>query len=141
MKEITLYQARDGHRFDKRSDCANHEWLLDKIDALSVLLPAIPEGCDFLNGKGYLQHNPEKLEKYRLGLLDLIEKKIDHSWVKQTRDKKAHPSYLARLLDESASPLGNAWNRLLTIDKQGREWGQPYYAENPTQGQQFCLNP
>ena len=37
-------------------------------------------------------------------------------------------------------PLERAWGRIACIDKQFREWGQQYFANNPSEGKQVRLN-
>lgn len=141
MKVITKYQADDGTEFNSKLDCMKHEVLCEKIQQIMALLPKRPDDMEFANGHGYVQHAEKSVIQFRNRLLALMDGQIDHPWVGETRQGKAHPSYLARLLDDSASPLGAAWNRLLMIDKKFREWGQPYYAMHPDRGEQTRLNP
>jgi hypothetical protein len=44
-------------------------------------------------------------------------------------DDKIDLSYVGRLIsDYNIGPLNSAWYRLQCIDKEGKEFGQPYFA-------------
>ena len=143
MRKITVWVANDGCRFDKASDCKKYEVFAAKVAKVVALLPPVPkdDGCSFGNGHGYIQHDPKVVKQYKGLLLDLIETKTDHKWVKQARADNIHPSWIGRLLSDMGNrPLDNAWYRMSCMDKSCREWGQPYFANNPDKGDQKCLN-
>lgn len=146
MKTITRYAADDGSEFNTAKLCKSYEALCAKVTKAIAPLgkkPGYKSSCSFENGHGYLQHTSTTIWNVRNTLIDLIiAAKIKHNWVEESRDGLAHPSYVARLLDDySVTCLSKAWGRLLCIDKANREWGQPYYAEHPDEAQEHkCLN-
>lgn len=144
MKKITKYEAVDGTEFDTENECATYEKLMEKVNSIMAELPNKPndDGCHFSNGGGYIQHDKTVLQNVKTKLLIEIKKHIDHKWVDETmKDETVHPSYVDRLLDDyHIQPLRNAWGRILCIDNKAREWGQPYFAYNPTKGTQVKLN-
>jgi hypothetical protein len=140
MKKIQKYQAEDGREFFDKKECEDYEVLCAKTIVIMSQLPSKPddEYCRFSNGHGFIQHDEAVVAKVKNELLDLIGTKIEHKWIEQSRSGSAHPSYVGRLLDDyGIRPLSTAWSRLYCIDKYFREWGQPYYAINPDEGEQF----
>lgn len=145
MRKIVKYKAVDNTEFDFEKDCLEYEYLIKRVKAIMKVLPKLPEndGCSFSNGGGYIQHDRATLRKVKLELLEQIKKYVNHDWVQQTIDNEnTHSSWVARLLDDyNIRPLRSAWYRFSCIDDLDREWGQPYYALNPTEGKQICINP
>jgi len=140
MKQITKWQADDGTEFTDEIVCLDYELLCGKVTKIMSAFPVPPEGCVFANGGGYLQLSEEVVTTVRNQILDLIATKIDHHWVEESRDPRIHTSWVARLVgDYNIRPLSAAWERLSCIDNQWREWGQPYYANNPDEGCQIEL--
>lgn len=134
MQAIQKYRADDGAEFAAEVDCIAHEALCAEVTEIMATLPKRPsdEGCRFSNGHGYLQHTPEKFWPARDALLRVAKRLIPHKWIDQALvDKTVHASWAGRLIDETSRPLARAWYRLMCIDKDLREWGQPYYANNP----------
>jgi len=141
MKILTKYQAFDGCLFDSEKQCVERDNLVGSLARIARNLAAVPDGCDFANGSGYIQQSQAAVERYKLALLTLIEVEIKHEWIEETRKGRAHVSYVARLLDDAGPDcLSVAWNRLMRIDQYNREWGQPFYAINPDKGTQKQLN-
>jgi hypothetical protein len=144
MKIITKYQAYNGTEFTDQAECEAYEARSRRADDIIALLPPKPElpGCEFENGGGFLQHDRVTFLNVRRQLLELGKEEFQHSWFDQSlADESVHPSYVARLLgDGSNKQLERAWHRISCTDKQYREWGQPYYANNPDEGKQVCLN-
>lgn len=145
MKTLTKFQAIDGVEFYDEAECIEYESLINKIDKIISQLPPLPkdDGCKFANGGGFIQHDKNTLRSVKLNLLEEIKKHIEHRWIQQTiDDDNIHPSYVGRLVDDHGiRPINNAWHRFMCIDKLGREWGQPYYANNPDKGEQVCIFP
>jgi len=142
MKEITKYKAVDGTEFNSPQTCTEYEALIDTVKDIMSELPPLPEndGCSFVNGGGFIQHDLIILRHVKHSLLELMKKYIDHEWVQQTiDDDNVHPSWVGRMVDDNR-PLRDAWHRIYCTDKLGREWGQPYYVENPDRAKQFCIN-
>ncbi len=144
MKTITKFQAVDGKEFTDKQECLKYEELIIEVDIIMSVLPETPknDACNFSNGGGFLQHKKRVLRTSKIEILELCKKYIDHHWIQQTIDDcTVDPSWVARLLsDYNIQPLNNAWYRFSCIDKQSREWGQPYYANNPNEGEQISLS-
>lgn len=141
MEKIIKYKTIDGEEFENKEDGENHESLIDRVGNLMSLLPKTPN-TDFFNGEGFIQHDRKNLIRVRRNLLEICKEYIDHNWIHQTIDNETvDPSWVARLLgDYNIRPLCKAWNRFYCIDNKYREWGQPYFALNPEEGINKCLN-
>ena len=137
MQAIQKFKADDGAEFNTEAACLEYEALGAEVAEVMATLPARPndDGCRFSNGEGYLQHDAATLHRARVSILKIAQRFASNpSWIQQTIDDPAgcHPSWAGRLIDECCSlPVSRAWYRFMCIDKQGREWGQPYYANNP----------
>ncbi len=144
MKIITKYVASDGEEFNSESSCAEHEQLIKWCDDLMKMLPELPkdDGCEFANGNGYIQHEKEIFETYRMAILKAAQDRIDHEWISQTiTDDSIHPSWVGKLLYEhDYAPLYNVWIRVMNTDKDFREYGQGYYAANPHEAKGGAIN-
>lgn len=127
--QLTKYESDDGALFDSAKECADHEKMVKALKTIMAPLGKKPKdpGCVFANGGGYIQHNFEDVEKAKSRLVDLFNK---------GRKEKMSFSYLGRYLDDSLSVAYGEWVRLYCVDGQGREWGQPFYALTPGQGEQ-----
>lgn len=91
----------------------------------SMLEPIPDIGTGFANGEGYVLQDPEVVQEIRDYFID-----------------RYGSYYVAgRTLDDGGSPLYGVFMRVFTVDKYSREWGQPFYANNPNEGKQFCHNP
>ncbi len=99
-------------------------WAL-KLRSDGVLAPAMPD-------------DPAVVRDIRRAIVALCAK--FHDWFRRHDPDTIHPmSFAMRLLSEAGpSLLSGAWHRLAMIDAEGREWGQPYYAEHPSKAKQFA---
>lgn len=144
MKKISKFVADDGVEFFQRDECEKYEALTARIALVMSDFPAKPkdDGCSFASGGGYLQHDTVTFYRVRDAILRIAKEVAPHRWIDDCiADKNAHPSYVARILgDYACRPLSDAWYRFMCIDSQQREWGQPYFATNPKDGAQVCLN-
>ena len=144
MESIIKYKAKDGKEFTSESGCLEYEKLIDHVDLIMSELNPIPkdDGCHFSNGGGFIQQDIKTFKKVRIEILKEIGKNIDHPWVKQALDNpEAHPSWIDRLVgDYGIAPLNSAWYRIGCTDLLGREWGQPYFRNNPHEAKQIQLN-
>jgi hypothetical protein len=145
MKAITMYEAEDGSRFTDAGEAAKRDGILEAVAAVMAPLGVVPEhdGCDFENGHGYYQHDPGTIRSVRLALYELSKEKLrwwtdgqieNHGMTHERLALEVHPSWHLRMLDGSCRPLEKAWTRIYRIDSQGREWGQPYFADNTPSG-------
>lgn len=127
--KLTKYEAEDGALFDSEIECTKHERLVKELKAIMKPLGKKPKdpGCRFANGDGYIQHDLEDVEKAKQDLLNLFNR---------GQKEKMGFSYLGRYLNDNMSPAYDEWLRLYSVDVHGREWGQPFYAQNPGKGKQ-----
>lgn len=130
MKEIVKvqYQADDGTLFSSREQCANYELSSSKIDAIVSKLGTKPN----LNDEQYVQHSMSDVNYVRRELCLLANSVWEHKWFIQTaEDPFTHSYWAGRLISEMDNPkLNAAWYRIMCIDSNGREWQQPYFANN-----------
>lgn len=82
------------------------------------------------NGDSYVQHTYRAVARFILDvdgwLEEFASERIVRSWREDPR------GLVGRLLDDSGDHIGYGFNyRLACIDGANREWGQPYYANNP----------
>ena len=141
MEQITKFKAIDGTEFYSENECLDYENLIARVNAIMGKLPVRPNDTDFINGEGFIQHEKSDLITTRIAILEICKEYINHKWVQQTMDNETvHPSWVGRLLgDYGIKPLEKAWDRFYCIDNHFREWGQPYFAANPDEGQQVRL--
>lgn len=145
MNVITKYQSEDGAEFTSADACSAYEALVSNVREIMERLPERPDlpGCEFQNGGGYVQHNTENVLSVRKALLELAAPYCTYvDWVaKAIDDTSIHPSWPSRIIGEACpSPLSHAWYRFMCMDSEWREWGQPYYANNPDRATQKRLN-
>ena len=144
MKTINKFRADDGAEFATEAACMAHEALCAEITEIMATLPNRPDdkGCEFSNGHGYLQHNADTFWRARDALLRVANRLSPHKWFDQSlADRSVHSSWAGRIIGELEKPLWQAWRRIECVDENLREWGQPYYAANPRQGEQIELPP
>lgn len=141
MKIINKYVANDGREFNTERHCLAHEKVLIKIENAHKLLgkrsvERHEDSCDFANGGGYIQHTKKEVLNFKKAIVELCKKEFKDK-VFRLPLKEIHPGgFGGRIIDESSSPLRESWSRLFCIDEYNREWGQPFYALNPTKGVQ-----
>ena len=143
MEAITKYRADDGSEFRTQAECLAHEALCAEIAAVVATLPPLPsdDGCRFSNGHGFIQHDPANFYAARTSLLKIAQRVCPHKWIDQSlADSTVDSGWAGRIIGESSAPLNRAWYRVSCVDKNLREWGQPYYATHPDQGEQIRLN-
>lgn len=100
----------DGMMYKTEADAMRHDIVIAQCREVEsrVLKGARPDSCDFTNGVlGYIQH----ASGTRDTLFDDLKK------LGATRD--------------SDGAVGRLLSRAYCLDEQDREWGQPYYANNP----------
>lgn len=144
METITKYKACDGKEFTDSKECIDYKKLIDDVNIIMSQLKPKPnyDNCSFSNGNGFIQHENTKFVKVKNQILELCKKYIDHKWIQQAiDDDSVDLSYVGRLLsDHGIRPLNDAWYRLQCVDHKYREWGQPFYAINPSKGKQIELH-
>ncbi len=144
MKKITKYLATDGTEFGTKAKCKERDNLINICNGLVSLLPQLPtnDGCEFVNGNGYIQHDKDIFESFRECILTLANSFIDHKWIKEAlAGVEMHPSFIGKVLYESDHfTLYLAWNRVVNTDKLYREFGQMYFALNPERAKLHRIN-
>jgi hypothetical protein len=90
----------------------------------------------FKNGSGYIQHNRHDVISARRKLMKAIYEGVDPF------DQRINDYAFGRMLDDTNNPHYGTYVRLfLCIDnKTWREYGQPYFAINPGEAEDVCLN-
>ena len=145
MKTVTRYVSDDGIEWqDQQSAETRDKMVADVADAMSELKQTPGTG----NWEGYVQQSAAAVQRCREKLFEIANvegvlkwwiasQKADHG--KTDADIIAfHPSWMGRVLD-GQGPLSAAYSRLCAIDRQHREWDQPYYAQNPGEGKDVCV--
>lgn len=137
MKPITQFQSETGRIFKDEESALKHDALFKAQNEVSKLLPqAVDDSCEFSNGGGFIQHTPNDIEAFSLGLRRLLAMEFgDDSAIVKHWDA-GNSGYIGRYLDNSGSNTYRLLDRFLAIDKLGREWGQPFYAAYPEDGRQ-----
>lgn len=143
MDIITKYKSFDGVEFLTALDCEEHEFNLKQANLIMSELPDRTDSRNFSNGMGYIQHDSESILKVRNKFLEFCKRYTDMEWIQETIDSgfDVDPSWAGRIIDESAPrSISKLWYRFSCIDKQCREWGQIYYANNPDKAELKRLN-
>ena len=142
MKEVKRYQAEDGRIFDNAEDAVKHDAKCATVKELAKLLKPIPEndGCAFANGSGFVRQDPLKVQEYKRQIM-LLGKDLHCNMEKRAANPiEVHPqSIVGRILSDCDNVLYGAWRRVMCMDDQFREWGQPYFALHPEEGKQVEL--
>lgn len=129
MEAIIKYKAIDGREFKDEVDCLKYEKGLVDIKILMSNLPKLPtnDKCSFANGNGYIQHDAETYNTVKEGFY-----KLACNFHKSLKEYPIDSYGFWRTLDDSISPFYSAGQRILNTDeKTYREYGQPYYKNNP----------
>lgn len=134
MKTVTKYKAYDGREFTNERECVEHEQECDTIHNIMVGLPERPDNIEFANGYGFIQHRLEIVEAAMQKLLTLVKKHIPDEVVDKAiaMGISSRSTMIGRYFDDCAPRAAySAWTRFMCIDDSLREWGQPYFANNP----------
>lgn len=130
----TIYEAKDGKEFLDVESCIQWEKNCDQVDNL---LRMIPEN-NSRHGE-YQQLDKETFLEFRTKLLDLALDDFEgehgqiRNWIKDLRNSRSmteiHSSWAGRAISELCnSKINKAFYRVMCVDKNFREWDQPYYA-------------
>ena len=148
MKAITVYEAKDGSRWDDPERAGERDDLIAEIAFIMAPLGGCPKDphCNFANGNGYVQHDAVNVAQVRAALLVPTKRLLKWWWDDQVKrhgkePSDAHGSWYQRMLDGDHAPLDRAWSRFCCIDDRSREWGQQYYANNPDKGNHVEIKP
>jgi hypothetical protein len=141
------YIANDGSDHDNETDAVFRDYLCTIVDIAMRPLGKRPTESAFTNGeRGYIQHTPQSIKEVRASLVRIV---YDLGWEweglkkSQIPPEEVHPGYFGRLLyGEKQRPLRDAFSRLHNFDfKLSREYGQPYFANHPTECENKEIEP
>jgi hypothetical protein len=137
MKAVTKFKSDNGRLFDTEEEARKSDALFAAQNEVSkLLLQAVDRSCDFSNGGGFIQHSKQDIDAFTAGIRNLIVMEFgDKGETLRAFDVQPN-GFVGRYLDDSGSNTYRLWCRLRNIDSELREWGQGYYALNPTQGTQ-----
>ncbi len=147
MKTITKYQSTDGSEWNAPEQAIARDKMEAEVnEALGCLIkpPAEP------NWEGFVQQDASDVLECKTMLFQIANQEgvlkwwIDDQLTKHGKTERqliedVHPSWFGRMLDGGHGPLGRGYGRMACIDKQYRQWNQPFYAANPVEGAK-CVN-
>lgn len=135
-ESVIRYKATDGTTWDTEAKADERDRKLAWIARVMAPLRPRPDDMGFANGRGYVQQSPPTVAMVKAALFR--EAAIEQAWYFNDHRGAHDPEgvnprshILGRILDDSRSVFYTPWCRLMCIDAQGREWGQPCYAEHP----------
>ena len=135
MERISLFKTADGKTFSTPEEALEYESIMREVQDF-LLAFAENEDIDFSNGDEYIQHPS--------GTRDRMEKKLvelSNRWFTPDEPFTAFTYYLGRLInDNGIKCLNHLLYRVMCIDNEDKEWGQPYYALNKGTGKDKKLN-
>lgn len=133
IREVTVYEIDyDGRtiRFDSIKDVKKYLMKQEELSALDAILidkKPYDERFEFTNGSGYIQQDPEAVEKYRKYLGTIIKNNLNQEAFNSYDN--GNNAFWAREYDGTHEY--RAWCRLQNIDEKSREYGQRYYRSYP----------
>jgi hypothetical protein len=140
MKIVTRFESNDGHIWDSEEKAIARDKMIEDVKKAMRFLPEPPSECDFANGGGYIDHTASAVFATKSELIELSRPFLGEWMERQTQPlTEIHASWFGRLLDGGHEPLERAWSRMMCITPNGREFGQPYYAEHPDEAKQVCI--
>lgn len=128
MKEITIYQTKDGCRFDKKEEAANYETLCNKCNKIDSMLTNIGRGLEY---NEYIQQKTRVVKQAFSDFLDIVAEAIPEYaiWSEQTKNGERHISHIGRVISNyNIRCLEKLYFRFSCISfDNGREFQQPYF--------------
>jgi hypothetical protein len=150
VKQITKFQADDGTEFRTPNEAMAHDALCVEVAALVAKLHARPDdGCNFSNGHGFIRQDKDAVLAVQRGLVAIARRYFGsdeiyerHFRYSEEAEKPTGHTFVGRLIDDGCpAPVTRAWQRLMCIGEDFREWGQPYYANHPNEAEQIDRTP
>jgi len=135
MRTITRYLADDGFEFDSEEQCLMHEaFTKQEAEVIALLPPKHPHLDKKESGTVFFQHDVDLASAAHIEILTLFADRFDTL----LGDILETFYTYQRLLSEFNHPRINKetikfMSRLDSMDIQGREWEQPYYACHPNE--------
>jgi hypothetical protein len=141
MKTVTVnyYVAPDGKKFTSKKEALKYEKTYDEVMEVYKTIPKRPDNIEFLNGEGWIQHKPGTYKMFEEKLVKITNKCYN---LKGKDAFKGMNYALVRMVnDGDAGILDKMVSRLMCMDnKTEREYGQPYYANNPKEARGTQIN-
>ncbi len=131
MKEVLKYESKDGNFFDSSEDCKNYEGLISKVAEIMGRLKPRPDNCSFSNGEGSVEQGKTLTRECMNDILELCRGYIkDETLNSCLACTDLNPrGNIGRLINENCPPsIASAWYRFMSINSEGFEKGQPYFA-------------
>jgi hypothetical protein len=126
MKEMTIFVADDGTRFDTAKAAIDYERLCVRCRELEAMLGPHPQDS------GERIKHP-RLAAYRKAVIALCRELFPREPIFQHDAATIHHfSYAGRFLSEQAPrPVNHLWHRLMCVGDDGYEYEQPFFALHP----------
>lgn len=136
MKIIQQYQSEDGKIFNNEQECEKYEVILAKVNKILSDMPCGEKIDRFTNGRGYIQHSADVVQSLKESIVELA-----NEYFNPKDNYKYFNYYLSRCIDDSNMKcLSKMSYKIMCIDEDNREWGQPYFAAHPNEAEQIRLN-
>ena len=95
----------------------------------------------FKNGFGYFQHNKKYVIKYKKYLMNLAYDITSANIFKRDPEEVNTHGIAGKFVDECGDKeLAKYWFRLICIDDDYKEWGQPFYVNGNAGKKDISLN-
>lgn len=131
MRAITIYQAEDGSRFNKKEDAIRYENLCHKCDEINRRFVNIDRE---LNSKEFIQQNPVIVKVLFAEFMNVVAEAIPYyaQWAKECGAGIRHISHILKVLcDYNINCLDKLMYRFWCIDfDSGRQFQQPYFVKH-----------
>ena len=135
MERISLFKTLDGKTFSSEEEALKYESMLRETNEFLLQFTELDD-IDFANGSGYIQHPSGTRDKMGKKLVELSNR-----WFKPDEPFINFTYYLVRVIDDNQMKCLNKLSyRIMCIDMDDKEWGQPYYANNKGSGKDKKLN-
>ena len=134
MNEIIKYQANDGSVWDSEEKAVKQDKLIVTLESAMAHLKPRPKGCDFTNGKGFVQHEVGAYAKTEANL-----RKVFSSYYPGPigiHDPLTCDMWLLMrcVCDSGNRSMNHAFNRLACMcSRNNREFGQPYFVTHQSE--------
>lgn len=128
MNIVTRYESEDGVLWLKELDAQRRDAYIVALQKANVCLGDNPRTSEFYNGELFMQHTFDDVKRF----IELVGDALYIENLKRCQMWREQPQgIIGRYLDDANDPASRYYYRLQCIDSQNREWGQPYYANNP----------
>jgi hypothetical protein len=125
IEEIKQFKTADGSVFNYLDEATKYNELLGKCDEIEQSLVSRPDDIEYQNGAGWLQHP----EGTKITFSDSIMK-LYNEWFKKDDDNITY--IVGRIIDDNdIRCLNHLLFRWECMSEEDREYGQPYYSNNP----------